>query len=184
MTGEDRKIFQQFLGAYDGPAFIRRAREVQFAFDTLVEACLRQREEWLPFVRLALGTLFALAGSLKALEGFLNNRQQLETLATLYHDLQPRLRLPPAQTTNARVLGRALADLRGAIERFNGRWQVFIGGLDLRYANELRDRYNQFYVLEKECALGSSRVARQGFQRLSPLNPEDFLKILPLLPMP
>jgi hypothetical protein len=58
------------------------------------------------------------------------------------------------------------------------------GGLDLRSANLLRDRYNQFYVLEKECALGSSRLARQGFQRLNPLGPEDLLKILPLLPMP
>jgi hypothetical protein len=184
MADEDRKIFQQFLGGQGGPAFIRRAREVQFAFDALLEACRRQREEWLPFVRLSLGMLFELAGSAEALEAFLDNTQRLQRLEALRQDLQPRLRLPPAPTSSGRVLRRALAELQGAIERFNSRWQVFIAGLDLRNANRLRDRYNQFYVLEKECALGSSRVARQNFQRLSPLEPEDFLKILPLLAMP
>ena len=148
------------------------------------EACRRKREEWLPFVRLPLGSLFALAGSAMALAALLDNQEELETLEGLRQDLDPRLRLPPAPTKSARVIRRALAELRGAIQRFNSRWQAFIGGLDLRRANELRERYNQFYVLEKECALGSSRLARQGFQRLSPLGPEDFLRILPLLPLP
>jgi hypothetical protein len=184
MMGEDRKIFQQVVGQYGGPAFARRGREVQLAFDALVEACRQKREEWLAFVRIPLGTLFALAGSASRLEAILDNPQQLETLEALRHDLQPRLRLAPAPTADGRMVRRVLAELRGAIERFNSRWQVFIGGLDLQNANELRARYNRFYLLEKECALGSSRLARQGFLRLDPLGPEDFLKIMPLLQVP
>ncbi|HWY87948.1 MAG TPA: hypothetical protein VNX28_14550 [Gemmataceae bacterium] len=184
MAGGDRKIFQQVVGQYGGPAFARRARDVQLAFDVIVETCRRRREEWLLFVRLPLGTLYALAGSTTALEAFLDNPDRLQTLETLRDDLQPRLRLPPAPSASRRILGRALAELLGAIVRFNDHWQDFIAGLDLRSANLLRDRYNQFYVLEKECALGSSLLARQGFQRLNPLGPEDFLKILPILPVP
>jgi hypothetical protein len=115
------------LSQYGGPAFVRRGREVQLALDAQVEACRRKREEWLEFVRLPLGTLFALAGSAAALEEFLDNPQQLQTLTKLMDEI---------------------------------------------------------YLLEKECALGSSRLARQGFQRLNPLDPEDFLRIMPLLPVP
>jgi hypothetical protein len=179
-----QRIFNQVLGAHGGPAFVRRGRDVQLAFDAQVEACRRQREVWLEFVRLPLGKLFALAGSQAALAAFLNNAEQFGTVERHMKDLKPQLRLPPGATASHRVLGRALAELQGAIERFNQRWRVFIAELDLRHVNEARDRYNRFYLLEKECALGSGRLARQGFQRLNPLGPEDFLTVLPLLAMP
>jgi hypothetical protein len=184
MSEADQRIFQHVVGQYGGPAFVRRGREVQLAFDAQVEACRRQREEWLEFVRLPLGTLFALAGSADALEKVLDNWDQIETLKKLVDDLQPQLRLPPAPTASGRVLRRALAELRDAIERFNQRWQTYIAELDLQHVNEVRDRYNRFYLLEKECALGSIRLARQGFQRLNPLEPDDILRVLPLLPVP
>jgi hypothetical protein len=184
MSDADHKIFQQVLGQYGGPAFARRGRQVQLAFDSLVDACRMKREEWLTFVRLPLGTLFALAGSMAALEEFLNNPQQFQTLKNLMDDLQPQLRLPPAPTASSRALRRALVNGREAIVRFNQRWNAFIAELDVKHVNDIRDRYNRFYLLEKECALGSSRLARQGFQRLSPLKPEDFLKVMPLLPVP
>jgi hypothetical protein len=183
MSDSDHKIFQQVLG-YGGLAFVRRGREVQLAFESVAEACRTKREEWLQFVRLPLGTLFALAGSAETLREFLNNPQQFQTLEKLMGELQPHLRLPPAPTASSRALGRALTEVREAIERFNQRWHAFIADLDLRHVNEMRDRYNRYYLLEKECALGSSRVARQGFQMLSPVGPEDFLKIMPLLPVP
>jgi hypothetical protein len=184
MSDTDPKVFQQILSQYGGPAFVRRGREVQLAFDAQVEACRGKREKWLEWVRLPLGTLFALAGSAAALEEFLDNSNQLQGLKKLMDDLQPQLRLPPAASTSRGVLRRAFAEVRGAIERFNERWHTFIAELDLQEVNEIRDRYNRFYLLEEECALGSGRLARHGFQRLNPLRPEDFLNIFPLLPMP
>jgi hypothetical protein len=184
MSDGDHKIFGQVLSQYGGPAFVRRGREAQLAFDTLAEACRVKREEWLQFVRLALGELFALAGSRAALKELLDDPQQYQSLAMVMDDLQPHPRLPPAPRASKRVLRRALGELREAIQRFNQRWRAYIAELDLQHVNEIRDRYNRFYLLEKECALGSSRLARHGFQRLAPVEPEDFLKIMPLLPVP
>jgi hypothetical protein len=184
MDDERPKVFQQILSQNGGPAFVRRGRDVQLAFDAVVETCLKQREQWLKFVRLSLGTLYALAGSTAALDGFLGNPEQLQALENLMEDLQPQLRVPPPPTSNASHLRQALAEVRDTIERFNERWRDFIARLDLDHVNEIREHYNRYYLLEKECALGSSRVARAGFQKLNPLQPDDFLKILPLLPVP
>jgi hypothetical protein len=181
---DERKIFQQFLGHHGGPAFARRARNVQAAYDAIVELCRRQRDELLAFVRLRLGTLFALAGSSSALEAILESPDQVRNLDALHADLQPQLRLPVQPTTSGRVLRAALAELRETIGRFNQRWLAFVQHLDLRELNALRDGYNRFYLMEKECALGSARVARQGFRKLDSLGPDDFLKLLPVLPLP
>ena len=184
MDDDRRRVFQQILSLNGGPAFARRGRDVQLAFDAVVETCLKQREEWLKFVRLSLGTLFALAGSAAALEAFLGDPEQFQTLEKLMRDLQPHLRVPPAATSSARHLRQALAEVRDAIERFNERWRDFIARLSLEHVNEVRELYNRYYLLEKECALGSSRVARSGFQKLHPLQADEFLKIIPLLPVP
>jgi hypothetical protein len=39
-------------------------------------------------------------------------------------------------------------------------------------------------VLEKECAVRSARIARQGFVPLEPLTIDDVSAQLPLLPVP
>jgi hypothetical protein len=181
---DERKIFHQFLGHYGGPAFARRAREAQAAYDAMVESCRRRREELLAFVRLRLGNLFALAGSSSALMAVVESTEQASILEALHAELQPRPRLPVRPTTSARALRAALAELRETMARFNQRWLAFIQHLDLQQLNALRDGYNRFYLMEKECALGSARVARQGFRKLDLLGPEDFLKMLPPLPLP
>jgi hypothetical protein len=181
---DERKVFQQFLGHFGGPAFARRARDVQAAYDALLESCWREREERLGFVRLHLGTLFALAGSTAALAPILDSPDQAEVLNKLHADLQPQLRLPVAPTPKVRVWRGVLSELREALTSFNKRWLDFIYSLDLHKLNALRDAYNRFYLMEKECALGSARVARQGFQKLEPLTVQDILRALPLLPVP
>ena len=81
------------------------------------------------------------------------------------------------------LVATAVYGLEGGLERFNRRWQEYLGRVDLSLVNALRDGYNRFYVLEKECAVGSIRLARQGFQPLLPLCPEDLLGLFPLLPV-
>ena len=163
MNDERDRVFQQILG-HSGAAFVRRGRDVQLAFDAVVETCLKQRKEWLTFVRLSLGTLFALAGSAAALEELLGNRGQLQMLEQLQKELQPKLRVPPAPTSSARRIRRALAEVRDTINRFNGRWHNFVANLKLQKVNETRERYNRYYLLEKDLA----RI--QSFQRGPALN--------------
>ena len=55
---------------------------------------------------------------------------------------------------------------------------------DLTEVNALREGYNRYYLLEKECAVRSARLARQGFRRLEPVTLEELAALLPPLPVP
>ncbi|MCI0461684.1 MAG: hypothetical protein L0Z62_32435, partial [Gemmataceae bacterium] len=173
----------QFLAYHGAPAYVRRAREVEEAFETLLEKCRRQREEWLPMVRLRLGTLHALAGDWERLTPLVTDGE-VEALRRLHEELSPRLRVPVARASSQRALRRALRELRESIENFNRRWSAFLEKLELTYVNELRDGYNRYYVVEKECAVRSPALARQGFRPLEPVTAADVAAALPPLPAP
>jgi hypothetical protein len=181
---DDNRIFKQFLAHYDAPAYVRRARQVQEAFDQLVSRCRQQREEWLRMVRIRLGTLKALVEDWADLRPWLANEEQVHVLRDLHTALEPRLRLPVGSTTSPRVLRRALRELAESIGHFNRRWRAFLTTVDVAPINELRDGYNRYFVLEKECALRSARLARQGFSRLGRLTVEELNVLLPPLPVP
>ncbi len=91
------------------------------------------------------------------------------------------MRIPIAATSSTRRLRRALKELCASLEVFNRRWQAWLTGLDLTHINQLRDGYNRYYLIEKECALRSARVAREGFVRLAPLTLDDVRALLPAL---
>src|SRR5437879_553052 len=135
-------------------------------------------------VRLRLGTVKALASEWTALLPCLVDEEQLVRLEQMHTELAPKLRIPVAPTSSQRRLRAALVRLRESIERFNRRWQSYVPTVDLGPVNELRDGYNRYYLLEKECALRSPRLARQGFRRLEPLTTTDLFAVLPLLPVP
>jgi hypothetical protein len=180
-TDEDR-IFQQLVVTFDTPAFLRRARNVEDAWEQLLDRCRRQREEWLKFPKLRLATVFALAGTDDKLREYLNC-EDADSLVALRNEWQPRLRitLPPAHTPQQ--LRAALQQLATSFERFNRRWDEFVRALDLEDINRLREGYNRFYVLEKECALRSAKVARAGFVPLPPATIQDVFMQYQLLPV-
>jgi hypothetical protein len=174
---------QQVLAQYGAPAYVRRANEVEAALQQFLVSCLRKRDEWLGMVRSRLATLHALAGDGEALRSFLDE-SQIQLLRALHTELRPRLRVPIEPTTSRRVLGRAFDELKASLERFNRRWREYLHGLDLSDLNFRREEYNRYYVLEKECAVRSPLVARQGFQPLPPLTVADLEALLPPLPIP
>ena len=175
---------QEMQSRFGAPAFVRRARQVQDAFDALVQQGRVQREQRLAMVRLRLGLLHALAGGWDALRPLLVDDEQIEILRRLHAELAPRLRVAVEPTASAGALRQALRELQESITRFNLRWRAFLAGLDLRGVNDLRDGYNRYYLLEKECALRSPRLARLGYRPLDPATPEELEALLPLLPMP
>src|SRR5205823_3259395 len=135
-----RDLFQsQIEAGYDGPAYVRRARGVHQAFDTLLHRCRKQRDEWLPMVRLRLALLHALAGDWERLRPLLANGGRLEELQGLHAELQPRLRGQVDRTSSVRALRGALCELRESIEYFNRRWLAFVPTLDLTRVNDLRE---------------------------------------------
>jgi hypothetical protein len=181
---ETNETFKRFLSQYDAPAYIRRARGVQAALDLLLDYCRGRRAEWLEFVRLRVAMLHAQAGDWVNLLPFLANRDQLDILRYLLAALASPLRAPVEPTASPRVLRRALRELHESLERFNERWRTFLANVDLTAVNELRDGYNRYYVLEKECAVRSARIARQGFTPLQPLTVDELEAQFPLLPVP
>lgn len=176
--------FKLFLSQYDAPAYLRRARSVQAALEQVLECCRRQRDEWLEMARLRLGLLQGLAGEWSNLRPLLVDEEQLTILQRLQEALAPQLRAPVKTTSSFRTLRAALQELQESLQCFNERWRAFLPGVDLTVVNELRDGYNRYYVLEKECAVRSARVARQGFTPLEPLTTDDLTACFPLLPVP
>jgi hypothetical protein len=176
------EYFKQLLTQYGAPAYVRRARAVQGAFDALIDRCRRQRDELLAMVRTRLGLLHGLAGAWERLRPLLVDETDVAVLGDLHAELEPQLRGPVDVTSSARVLRRALRELLESIERFNQRWRESVPAIDCSEVNRLRADYNRYYVLEKECAVRSARVARMGFVRLEPVTHADVLTRLPLLP--
>ncbi len=180
-SDDPQRTFQLFLGQYSVPAYVRRARQVQDAFDQVLARCCRQREEWLQLPRWRLGVLRDLAGDWSALGPWLDPGQIAE-LKQLADRVQPVLRVAVQRTPRSRPLRRALKELGESFERFNGRWLRYLHSLDLQPVNALIDGYNRYYLLEKECAFRSARLARQGFSKLEPVTPDRLPELLPLLP--
>jgi hypothetical protein len=183
-AGEAQNTVKRFLGRYDAPAYARRARRVEEAFEQVLARCRRQRDEWLMMVRIHLGTLHGLAGGWDGLRPYLSGDEQAQVLRHLHEALRPRLRVTIQPTSSGRRLAAALRDLVHGLERFNSRWQDFLEAVDLTPVNELRDGYNRYYLLEKECAMRSARLARQGYVPLPPLTLEDLRALMPPLPVP
>ncbi len=181
---DDRRFFNQVASYYGAPAYIRRANRVEAAFKEVLDCCQRQRAEWLVMTRIRVGTLRMLAGDWSALRPLLRDDQQVDVLRQLEVALDPRPRLLENATRSRGKLRRALRELVFNLKQFNVRWQEFLAEVDLTAVNRLRADYNRYYLLEKECAVRSSRLARQGFVPLAPLTLDDLETALPTLPLP
>src|SRR5207302_1426855 len=93
-SNREEKWFQQMLALYGAPAYVRRAQNVEAAWQQLVERCRRQRHEWLALARGRLATLRDLTGEWTKLEPILAGPAAVATLADLERELQPAVRQP------------------------------------------------------------------------------------------
>src|SRR6185312_9186036 len=105
----------------------------------------------------------------------------IEPLWHLTHSEPPRWADRPGPSRQQKAVAR---DLIASIERFNHRWRRFLESLNLGPANQVIDQYNKYYVLEKECVMGSSRLAARFFTPIQLLSSERLLQDHPLLPVP
>jgi hypothetical protein len=176
---DSRRLLMQFAAQFDAPAYVRRAREVERARALLLESCRRHREQWLEGIRWRLPPILAAVVDSAGRSGL--SRDSLAALEQLRLAAGVDRSSPPAGRVS---LPRLLRGLRASVERFNRRWLRFLDGLDLAAINRLREDYNRYYLLEKECAVGSAQLAALTFQRLDPLTTADVLAHFPALPLP
>jgi len=178
---DEQRLFQQVVAGFDAPAFLRRARRVEEAWNGLLDRCRSKRQHLLEMPRQRLARFIKLVELGSPVSAGICPAKELSYLQELHREWQPRLRSGVRPAKTAAEIHHALSDLVRSFERFNRRWMEFVNELDLTHVNELRDGYNRFYVLEKECALFSARLAREGFVPLPRLGLNDVLDVFPLL---
>jgi hypothetical protein len=178
LSGTDAE-FRQLLGLYDIPAFARRGADVEYTLASLDSRCRRERLAMLEMVHLRLRQWAAAAsGPEAALEVF------AEPLDALWQSANAPSPSWAEETASRRRLRTIAADLIASIERFNRRWDQFLDAVNFAHINRLIDNYNRFYILEKECSLGSPRLAAQHFVPKQRVDRSDLLNRFPILPVP
>ncbi len=168
---------RQLLGMFDVPAFARRGQDLEFSLDRLQARCRRERETRLDMVRLRLRQWSAAAiGPNDGIEIF---TAPIDALVVIVVAEPLVWSIRPAASRRRLAIAR---DLSSSVERFNRLWAKFVAGLNLGPINNMIDHYNRYYLLEKECAFGSARVAARNFRPRQPLTPEVLLADHPFLP--
>jgi hypothetical protein len=134
--------------------------------------------------RMRLARLFALGLLSGQTATAIFSANDLIYVQALHQEWKPRLRAEVKPARSVAVLERAREDLARSFRRFNERWSKYVHNFDLAPINRLRERYNRYYLLEKECALWSSRIAQQGFIPLPYVTVQDLFEEFPVLRIP
>src|SRR5262249_30809353 len=154
MPSRDNPISDdEMLLAFDAPAFVRRAMQVEAAWEALMAICRSERERLLEMPRMRLARYLALSRSRPFAPAEFCRPDDLAYLDELHRTWQPRLRCAVKPARSDADVHRALTELSRSFLRFNRRWLAFVRELNLRPLNQLREGYNRYYLLEKECAL-------------------------------
>lgn len=172
---------RQLLGLFDVPAFARRGYELEFALERLRVRCVRERRDMLDMVVVRLRQWAAVASGPEDLASDVF----LQSPEPLFAAIGPMEAPWPwaAKPAPRRHRIQAARNLAASVDRFNRRWSRFLADLKLEPINLFIDRYNRYYLLEKECVFGSARVAARSFRPVKPLTPEVLLEDHPLLPV-
>jgi hypothetical protein len=169
----------ELLGLFDVPAFARRGQDLEHAIDRIHQRCRAQREGMLEMVRLRLRQWSKAADGPESWSGVFS--APIDPLWELTGSEPPRWADRPAPLRQRKAVAR---DLVASIERFNDRWRRFVESLNLGPANQVIDQYNKYYVLEKECVMGSARLAARHFTPIARLSPECLIEAYPTLAVP
>jgi hypothetical protein len=170
---------KELIGLFDLPAFARRGQELEITLRRMHERCRSTRQELLDMVRLRLRQWsHAVTGPEAWSEVFSHS---IEPLWPMSQADGPRWAEGPASIRRRSIIGR---DLIASVVRFNHRWTQFLDRLNLEPANLVIDQYNRYYVFEKECVMGSARLAAQHFSPVPKLTTETLLHDHPTLPVP
>jgi hypothetical protein len=178
LTNVDAEI-KELLGLFDVPAFARRGQELESALGRLQARCRRARDERLDMVRVRLRQW---ASSVTGPEAWSEVfTAPIDALWSLTGAEPPSWAEHPAPPRRVRGIAR---DLVASLVRFNHRWERFLDELNLEAINRMIDQYNRYYLLEKECSLGSARLAARHFSPRHRLTREALLVDHPILPIP
>lgn len=183
MTHTDQ-LTQRLLGRFDVPAYVRRGLRVAQVRAAVLAQCRKKRRELLQHVRWRAGQLGRVLGDAAEFERLLPRPAEQRRWRELWNLLEMSGDVAGGEAISSRRLRRRLQETCESLERFNRAWQQYLHRIDLTPVNREIESYNRYYLLEKECALRSARLARQGYRPLAPISIDDLLAEFPLLPVP
>jgi hypothetical protein len=178
-VGDVESEIKEMIGLFDAPSFARRGQELEDTLRRMAERCRRARVERLDMVHVRLRQWARSVTGPSAWVGVFST--SIEPLWPLSEAEPPRWAETPVSLRRQIEIAR---DLVAAVARFNDRWLQFLDGLKLDAANAVIDQYNRYYVLEKECVMGSARLAARFFTPVPILTRDQLLHDHRLLPVP
>ncbi|WP_435021592.1 hypothetical protein TA3x_002458 [Tundrisphaera sp. TA3] len=178
LGGVDTEI-KELLGLFDVPSFARRGQDVEYGLSRLRLRCAAERAGMLDMVRLRLRQWAGVASGPEAARAAF--AAPIDDLWAMAQAEAPRWAFVTAPPRRLRGVAR---DLIASVERFNRRWGKYLDAVDLDALNRQIEGYNRFYLLEKECSLGSAALASRHFVPLPPLARDALRAEFPLLPVP
>ena len=170
---------KEMMGLFDLPAFARRGQDLEITLRRLHERCHKARLPLLDMVQLRLRQWSRAVTGPDAWPAIF--ARSIEPLWPLAAAEPPNWAEFPAPIRRQRIIA---SDLIAAVLRFNRRWQQFVEQLNLEPVNIVIDGYNRYYVLEKECVMGSARLAARHFQHVPLLTTATLFSDHPPLPVP
>jgi hypothetical protein len=170
---------KEIMGLFDAPAFARRGVELAETLGRLHERCRRARADRLDMVHLRLRQWSRVVVGPDAWAPVFS--ATIGPLWQLSGAEPPEWARSPAPLRRQREIAR---ELIAAVVRFNERWSAFLDRLNVDPANDLIGAYNRNYVFEKECVMGSRRLAARFFTPAPLISRERLLLDHPLLPVP
>lgn len=180
MVSDDEGGLNQLLGLFDVPAFARRGHDLEYALKRLNLRLERERSGMLDMVRVRLRQWSAVATGPGDWHGVFSSPVAPDLYTASAAD-PPAWAVVPAPSRRRRSVAR---DLTASVERFNRRWLHFLGSMKLDSVNRQIEHYNRYYVLEKECVLGSARLAARLFAPVPVLTRDSLLADHPTLRVP
>jgi hypothetical protein len=178
LTSTETEI-KELLGLFDAPAFARRGQDLEYALARLHARCRRERDALLDMVRLRLRQWAGVATGPDDVSGAFV--APIAALWPLCDAEPPAWTGQPAPFHRRRSVAR---DLVSSVTRFNQRWAAFLDQLNVEPINRMIDQYNRYYVLEKECIMGSARLALRHFTPKALLTRAALDEEYPALPVP
>jgi hypothetical protein len=170
---------KELMGLFDLPAFARRGQELEYALKRINDRCAAARGQMLEMVHLRLRQWSRAVTGPAGWEG---------VFSASIDPLWPLSAAEPPEWASANAsprVRRAIAvDLVSAVLRFNRRWLQFIDRANLEPTNFLIEQYNRYYVLEKECVMGSARLAARHFTPVPRITADSLHAQHPTLPVP
>lgn len=171
---------KELMGLFDAPAFARRGRDVEWALNRTLHISRNKRLELLDMVHCRL-RMWA-AATTGPDDWQLAFQEPVDILWEISGAPAPvwkAMKKPSSKT----VLNLSKGLIQ-SVERFNTRWTGWVNELQVDSINRQIDHYNKYYILEKECIVGSARLAARLFEPCPRIEPAWLLQQFPLLPVP